>query len=152
MTQTFPVSSGNKSFIFIVLVMTIVLLIGCASAPQVNHSQSTVTVPADVQAFIDQFVKDMRMHDMAKISTHFSDNFKLDGRNRDQRLSFLSGPAASGFFDKYEYKLTKFDVDKNNPNIVHHDGYVNIGFADRTFTGHMLIKEDGKWKFYGNQK
>lgn len=151
MTQAFPESSKKRRFIIIGLVAIIALLIGCATAPQVNQAQPTVTVPADIQTLMDQLVKDMRIFDIDKLRTHFSDNYKQDGRNREQHLSYLSG--ISGAFSKCEQKITKFEVDKNNPYIVHYDGYFSFGSGDNyPFTGRMLIKEDGKWKFYGNQE
>jgi len=53
----------------------------------------------------------------------------------------------------YVVEVTKYEVDKNNPNIVVIAGWEDLGAAVVPFVaGYMIIKEDGVWKWYGNQK
>ena len=88
---------------------------------------------------------------MKKISSHYAVNFKQDGYERETFLKVLNN--TMNFATNYLVKLTKFEPDKNNPNIALIDGFVDLGpmtvpFADRS----MIIKENGVWKWYGNQK
>ena len=116
-----------------------------------NYKSPGIKLPEDVQSFFDQFRKDMLTYDMKKISPHYAVNFKQDGYDRKAFLEVLSKTV--NFVTKYEIKLTKFEADKNSSDIVLIDGSVDLGsmtvpFADRS----MIIKENGVWKWYGNQK
>ena len=82
---------------------------------------------------------------------HYAADFKQDGYDRKAFLEVLSKTV--NFITKYEIKLTRFEVFKNNSAIVLIDGSVDLGsmtvpFADRS----LMIKENGVWKWYGNQK
>lgn len=109
-----------------------------------------INLPPDVQSFLDQFRKDVLSHDMKKISRHYAENFKQDGYNRKAFLDILSKTV--NFITKYEIKLTKFEPG-NNSGIAFIDGAVVLGavavpLADNS----MITKENGVWKWYGNQK
>lgn len=110
-----------------------------------------IELTADVQSFFDQFRKDILTYDLKKISPHYAVNFKQDGYDRQAFFEILSKTVS--FVTKYEIKVTRFEADKNNSDIVLIDGSVDLGsmtvpFADRS----MIIKENGVWRWYGNQK
>ncbi|HNX93396.1 MAG TPA: hypothetical protein PKI17_07710, partial [Syntrophomonas sp.] len=70
--------------------------------------------------------------------------------NRKAFLDILSKTV--NFITKYEIKLTKFEPG-NNSGIAFIDGAVVLGavavpLADNS----MITKENGVWKWYGNQK
>ncbi|HOW56464.1 MAG TPA: hypothetical protein PKZ12_00565 [Smithellaceae bacterium] len=126
-----------------------VALAGCASGPQVAPAK--VQVPADVQAFFDKFAKDIATQKMDVIGANYSDKFMQNGFNKEGFLYVLSGSIS--MVTKYSVKLTKYEVDKNNPNIAHIEGSADLGFMTADFVpGSMMIKENGEWKWYGNQK
>jgi hypothetical protein len=88
---------------------------------------------------------------MKKISLHYAVNFKQDGYARKAFLEVLGKTV--NFVTKYEIKLTKFEPDKNKSGIVFIDGSVDLGSMTVPFADHsMIIKENGAWKWYGNQK
>lgn len=135
--------------VLIGVLFSLTLIIGCASGPQVAPSK--VQVPADVQAFFDKFAKDILTYKMDIVAPHYSDKFMQNGFNKDGFLYVLGNNI--NMVTKYEIKLTKYEVDKNNPNIAHIDGSANLGFMAADFApGSMIIKENGQWKWYGNQK
>jgi pimeloyl-ACP methyl ester carboxylesterase len=116
-----------------------------------GYKSPNLQLPEDVQAFLNQFRDDVLSRDMKKISMHYAASFKQDGYNRQAFLELLSRTV--GFIAKYETKMTKLEADKTDPAILHVDGSVDLGsltapFADRS----MMIKENGVWKWYGNQK
>lgn len=128
------------------------MLISCAgSKPAADVKASSSIVPADVQAFFDQFKKDVFTRDMKKIGMHYSKNFLKDGANREAFLDKLAGIIY--LVTNYVVEVTKYEVDKNNPNIVVIAGWEDLGATVVPFVaGYMIIKEDGVWKWYGNQK
>jgi pimeloyl-ACP methyl ester carboxylesterase len=116
-----------------------------------NYKAPDIKAPEDVQAFFDQFKKDILSKDMKKIEPHYATNFKQDGSNRNAFLGVLNNTV--GFVTNYVIKLTKFEAFKNNPDIVLIDGSVDLGSITVPFAaGSMIIKENGAWKWYGNQK
>ncbi|NTW77112.1 MAG: alpha/beta hydrolase [Syntrophaceae bacterium] len=109
-----------------------------------------INLPQDVQSFLDQFRKDMLTHDMKKISQHYAENFKQDGYNRKAFLEILRKTV--NFVTKYEIKLTKLEPGDNS-GIAFIDGSVVLGaVAVPLADDSMIIKENGVWKWYGNQK
>lgn len=116
-----------------------------------DYKAPGISAPADVQAFFDQFKKDVLTYDMKKIGMHYAANFKQDGSDREAFLSLLGSRIT--MVTNYVIKLTKFEVDNKNPNIVNIDGSADLGPMTVPFaTGSMIIKENGVWKWYGNQK
>lgn len=115
-----------------------------------NYRAPHVDLPQDVQSFLDQFRKDMLSHDMKKISRHYAADFKQDGYNRKAFLEILSKTV--NYVTKYEIKLTKL-TPGNNSGIAFIDGSVILGAVAVPLTDNsMIIKENGVWKWYGNQK
>ncbi len=123
-----------------------------AGLDSVEHYKAPdVPPPADVQRFFNQYRADMLTRDMKRISAHYAQDFKQDGCARDAFLKGLNDTVS--VVTNYVVKLTKFEPVANNPNVVIIDGTVDLGpvtapFADRS----MIIKENGVWKWYGNQK
>ena len=116
-----------------------------------DYKAPGISAPADVQAFFDQFKKDVLTYDMKKIGAHYATNFKQDGYDKDAFLGVLNRTIT--MVTNYVVKLTKFEVDNKNPNIVNIDGSADLGPMTVPFaTGSMIIKENGVWKWYGNQK
>jgi len=116
-----------------------------------DYVSPRVKAPEDIQAFFDQFKKDILTKDMKKIEPHYATNFKERGYNRAEFLGAL--PRTLGFVNDYDIKLTKCEPDAKNPNIVYLDGSVSLGSMVIPFPdGYQVIKEGGSWKWNGNQK
>ena len=116
-----------------------------------DYKSPLIKSPEYVQPFFDQYRKDILTHGLKKISVHYAANFRQDGYDRQAFLKVLDNTI--GFVTDYVIKLTKFEPDKNNSNIVSIDGSVDLGSITVPFAeGSMIIKEDGVWKWYGNQK
>ena len=147
-----------RIFVLITGLISVLMLISCASTTPVPQS-AVVNSPAagggkapeDVQAFFGQFKKDILTYNMKKIGLHYATNFKQDGTDREAFLAILS--TTVNLVTDYVVQLTKYEVDKNNPDIARIDGTVDLGSMTLPFApGSMIIKENGAWKWYGNQK
>ena len=146
-----------RIFVLITGMISLLMLISCAGSPPaqqsavINSPASGVKAPEDVQAFFGQFKKDILTYNMKKIGLHYASNFKQDGTDRDAFLAILS--TTVNLVTDYVVQLTKYEVDKNNPDIARIDGTVDLGSMNLPFApGSMIIKENGVWKWYGNQK
>jgi pimeloyl-ACP methyl ester carboxylesterase len=116
-----------------------------------DYKSQEIETPADIQGFFDQFRKNVLSYDMKKISVHYANNFKQDGYSREAYLKILNKTIS--FVSNYVIKLTKFEPDKNNPDIAYIEGSVDLGSMTVPLVeGSMIIQENGAWKWYGNQK
>jgi pimeloyl-ACP methyl ester carboxylesterase len=117
-----------------------------------SYVASAMKTPEDIQAFFDQFKKDILTKDMKKIEPYYAANFKERGYNRQEFLDAL--PRTLGFVNDYTFKLTKCQPDTNNPNVVYLEGTVSLGggMIIPLPDGYQIIKENGRWKWNGNQK
>jgi len=76
-----------------------------------------------------------------------SDQFLYDGVTKQMALRFLSG--ISSYTAEAKIITTKFEPegDRAKIDVVLKDKYFEAPFI----TGSKLIKENGQWKWYGNQ-
>jgi hypothetical protein len=105
-----------------------------------------VTVPPDVQEFFDRFSSDVLSHDLPKVMSHFSDRYLNSGTRK--------GGAEQGWRQFIGYYTSNRAVHTDfvpAGDIVHTAGFVltNLGALPTT---NSIIKEDGEWKWYGNQR
>jgi hypothetical protein len=107
-----------------------------------------VKVPADVQEFLDKWCNDFVAHDLAKVMTHVSDRFLNSGvkkgeieRNWRQIIDSITS---------MEIGITDFEGAGDRAYLT--GVWVNsfIGKAPLRWTS--IIKENGEWKWYGNQR
>jgi hypothetical protein len=107
-----------------------------------------VEVPPDVQSFLDKHKNDILSHDVAKVMANYSDKYLNSGQRkgeveRDWRQSIGSIMSTKG-------AITDFVPAGNR---AYFTGLViinNLFKASNTHTS--IIKENGEWKFYGNQR
>jgi hypothetical protein len=107
-----------------------------------------VRVPSDVRAFLDQWGNDIVAHDVAKVMGHYSDGFLNSGnKKRFVEESFRRG---IGTITSWEVTITDF--------VAAGDRAYLAGFwtVNRTMSLPLrdtsIIKENGQWKWYGNQR
>ncbi len=77
----------------------------------------------------------------------FSDRFLHDGATKQMALKFLLGSLS--YMSEAKIIITKFEPegDKVKMDVLLKDKYFEAPFM----TGSRLIKENGNWKWYGNQ-
>jgi hypothetical protein len=109
-----------------------------------------VEVPPDVRAFLDKVDDDIVSHDVAKVMSHYSGRFLNSGVRKGEVERYWrqfihywmsAKRVATGFF---------MEGDK-----AHLAGFAttNVGIFPITWPiSDSIIREDGEWKFYGNQR
>ena len=107
-----------------------------------------VKVPPDVQAFLDQFCNDVVSHDVEKVMSHYSDRFLNSGVRKGEMEQFyrqIIGPVTS-----FELGITDFVPAGDRAYLT---GFTRAYWGKGSFSrGTLIIKENGEWKFYGNQR
>lgn len=122
--------------------------------------EKPVQVPPDVRAFLDQFGSDVVSRDLGKILAHYSDNFRHTGFNKAMMgMWYQSAPdnptKRGGGVTSSSATVTVFEAQGDKAFI---DGFYTEKSKDdpTPVTPFMclqqIIKENGQWKWYGNQK
>jgi hypothetical protein len=106
-----------------------------------------VELPTDVKAFISDYDQARFNKDLVKMADLISDRFLHGGVTKQMALSFLSGTRS--YTSEAKIIITKFESegDEAKIDVVLKDKYFEAPFM----TGSRLIKENGHWKWYGNQ-
>jgi hypothetical protein len=105
-----------------------------------------VEVPPDVQAFLDKMNSDLISHDLAKVMSGYSDRF-LDSGMRKGGMELWWRPVI-GQITSMQTSITDF--------VPAGDRAYLAGFWTPLGTGMLIgssiIKENGEWKWFGNQR
>jgi hypothetical protein len=120
--------------------------------------EKPVAVPMDVKAFFDMWCADVKGHEAKALMTHFSDRFLHAGYGK---------AAMDQFFRNHPASPAKRDVLLCEPTVTLFEpradrAYVDGFFVEQSkgestalkipFTWQQIIKEQGQWKWFGNQK
>jgi hypothetical protein len=108
---------------------------------------NAVHLPADVEALISDYNKARFKKDVVTMAGLISDRFLHDGVTKQMAVGFLEG--ISSYTSEAEIIITKFEPEEN-------EAIVDVWLKDKYFEapfmpGCRLIKENGHWKWYGNQ-
>ena len=108
---------------------------------------SAVELPTDVKAFITDYNQARLNKDVVKMADSISDRFLHNGVTKQMALRFLS--AAGSYTSEAKIIITGFEPegDEAKIDVLLKDKYFETPFM----TGSKLIKENGQWKWYGNQ-
>jgi CubicO group peptidase (beta-lactamase class C family) len=106
-----------------------------------------VELPTDVKAFITDYNQAIFNKDVVTMADLISDRFLHDGVTKQMALRFLSGTL--NYVSDAKIITTEFasEGDKAKIDVVLKDKYFEAPFM----IGSKLIKENGQWKWYGNQ-
>ena len=120
--------------------------------------EDPVTVPPDVRAFLDMDCADSVSRDVANIMAHYSDRFLHSGMNKtfyEQVFRLHSETLPGTGVTALEAIVTVFEPRGDR-------AYVAGFYLEKTKDGtnalkapmefQHIIKEQGQWKWYGNQK
>ena len=106
-----------------------------------------VTVPADIREFLDKFSSDMVSHDLAKVMTHYSDRFLNSGTTKKETEE--STRQVIGSIKSFEISIIEFVPAGDK---VYLAGFATSNAGKEPIKGVSIIKENGEWKWYGNQR
>jgi hypothetical protein len=106
-----------------------------------------VKVPADVQEFLNKYSRDMVSHDLAKVMTYFSDRFLESGMKKGEVE--WAWTQLIGSITSYAIGITEFEVAGDE---VYLAGFMSVNGEKWVLRASSIIKENGEWKWYGNQR
>jgi len=122
--------------------------------------EKPVQVPDDVRAFLDRVAGNMVSHDLSKIMADYSDNFLCTGTSKDSAGWMIQtspdGPIIrAGGVTSMSATVTVFESHGDKAYI---DGFFTSKYKEdptpvtAAMANQQIIKENGQWKWYGNQK
>jgi len=106
-----------------------------------------VKLPPDVQAFLDSFCNDVVSHDLEKVMSHYSDAYLNSGMRKGEMERFFRqviGPVTS-----FELGITDFVPAGERAYVA---GFVSTYFGKAMLRETSIIKENGEWRWYGDQR
>jgi hypothetical protein len=106
-----------------------------------------VKVPPDVQEFFDRHCNDLVSHDLTKFMNHYSDRFLNSGVKKGEMERFLR--QRIGFTTSMEYRITDYIPAGDKAYLA---GFSTFNGARWPLIPTSIIKENGEWKWYGNQR
>jgi hypothetical protein len=106
-----------------------------------------VKVPPDIQAFLDRFSSDLVSHDIAKVMSHYSDRY-LDSGNRKGEAERI-WTAGVRPMTSFETGVTELVTEGDRAYLA---GFWIGYWGKMMLMGTSIIKENGEWKWYGNQR
>jgi hypothetical protein len=114
-------------------------------------------LPPDVQAFLDKYSKDVDSGDAAKVMTNFSDRYLYNGMKKgDQELWYRYSPMSPLTAGVTSATVTVTMIEPQGDK-----AYLAGFYGGKLKSGppgispiadNQIIKENGEWKWYGNQK
>jgi hypothetical protein len=104
-------------------------------------------VPSDVQEFLGSLRSAWVSHDLAKLMTHYSDRYLNSGVKKGEMERFLR--QRIGFTTSMEYRITDYIPAGDKAYLA---GFSTFNGARWPLIPTSIIKENGEWKWYGNQR
>ena len=105
-----------------------------------------VKVPSDVQEFLDGTSSAYVAHDIPRLMTYYSDKYLNSGRTKRERELFYRD--VFGSITSFEIVITDFVPAGDRAYLT---GFATTNFGPVPITDTSIIKENGEWKWYGNQ-
>jgi len=109
--------------------------------------ESAVSLPPDVQRFLEKACGDLVSHDTERIAGNHSDRFRDYGRDKARRVGDIKGFVSQ--ITSCETRITVFEPQGEKAYLA---GYIITNLWKVPLLGSDIINEDGQWKWYGNQK
>jgi hypothetical protein len=107
-----------------------------------------ITVPPDVQEFFDNYCSDLVSQGIEKVMTHYSDGYLFSGirkREEEQSLRTYIRTVRS-----CEIGITEFIPEGEKAYLA---GFTRYGpGVEEMLKSTVIIKENGQWKWCGNQR
>jgi hypothetical protein len=122
--------------------------------------EKPVRVPDDIRAFLDRVAINLVSRDLGKIMADYSDSFHNTGLSKDNTGTFIQTNPDSpiirgGGLTSMSATVTVFEPHGDKAYI---DGFFTEKSKEdplpvtRAMANQQIIKENGRWKWYGDQK
>jgi hypothetical protein len=106
-----------------------------------------IEVSPDIRQFLDTFCNDLVSHDVARVMAHYSDRYLESGQRKGEAEHIWR--LMAGFLMSFQIGVADVVVEGDR---VHLAGFFNSNGVKTSIHGSSIIKENGKWKWYGNQR
>jgi len=106
-----------------------------------------VKLPPDVQKFLDKWCTDLMSRDVTKIVAYYSDRYLESGWKKGQWVQFVRD--AIGPITSVRVGITDFQAAGDRAYLA---GYIYINSEKTWLHETSLIKQNGGWRWYGNQR
>jgi hypothetical protein len=106
-----------------------------------------VKLPPDIQEFLDKFSSANVAHDITQLMAHYSERYLNSGTRKGEMERFhrqIIGPVTS-----FEVGITDFVPAGDRAYLT---GFVRGYWGKSILLETSIIKENGEWKWYGNQR
>jgi hypothetical protein len=103
--------------------------------------------PPDVQEFLDKMHSDLVSHDVTKVMGHYSDRFLNSGNRKGDIERILR--LAIDRFTSFDIVITDVVPAGDRTYLT---GFISTNLGKLAITETSTIKENGGWKWYGNQR
>jgi len=113
-----------------------------------DYGNAAAALPAEIAAFVQEDVAAVKSKDIARIMAQYSKGFRSDGRGYAETQALFT-QFADALAAKWEVEITEVSIDGDIATL---QGYLINQFARTPLAGTQLIREDGRWKWYGNRK
>jgi hypothetical protein len=106
-----------------------------------------VKVPPDVQQLLDKMNNDVVSHDVVAVMSHYSNSFLNSGtRKGEVERNFRQW---IGSVTSLKATITDFVTEGDKAHLA---GFVTINGATFPTMETSIVKENGEWRYYGNQR
>ena len=103
--------------------------------------------PPDIQEFLDKYCSDIVSHDVAKVMTHFSDRYlNLGAKKGEVERSIRQ---FIGLITSLEVGITDLVPAGDKFYLT---GFISLNGTKYVLPDTSIIKENGEWKWFGNQR
>jgi hypothetical protein len=111
-----------------------------------------VKVPPDVRQSLDKMDDDLVSHDLTKVMSHYSDRYLNSGSRKGEVERWWKENI--GFMTSSRTVITDFVGEGDKAYFAGFNTWTGTGYwsSGTSPLSESLIKENGEWKWYGNQK
>ncbi len=110
-------------------------------------NEEAVKVPDDIRAFLGVWSKAIAEHDMEAAMECYSDKFLMDGKNKQAIEEFIGTVILN--ITSFDPTITAFEPQGDKVWVT---GFIAVNLGKTPFATQMMVKESGRWKWWGNQK
>lgn len=139
--------SGHYAPLFDIIAKSVIDKSCSGASPKEQVFIGESNLPADLKAFFKGFSQAVEGENIEKILGYYSDDFLHSARNKSGLRGFYRLLTAG--IDKFKLKIDQCRIIGNTATI---SGEFETNMGPSTLTITNLIKENGFWKWYGNQK
>ena len=113
-----------------------------------TYKAAARALPEDMQAFVKSDEEAFMSKDIEKVMALYHKDYLDDGRDKAKQREFLL--KVMPVIKQYQVNITDYEM-KGNKAVI--QGTVKTEYGVQQLpAGAMIIKQDGKWYWYGNQK